>query len=113
CITHRGTSKFFEQLSDRDEVAFRLRHFPAFHLQEAVVHPEGRHDRRMERAARLRDLIFMVRKDEIDAATVDVENLPEMLPTHSRAFNVPTGPPMRCNACRRRPIRFPRLRWLP
>src|SRR5262249_33318156 len=64
---------FFKKLSDGEKVAFRLRHLAAFDLQEAVVHPEIRHDRRMEGATRLRDLVLVVRKDEIDAASMDVE----------------------------------------
>ncbi len=35
-----------EQLMNGDEVAERLRHLLAFHLQEAVVQPEVRHHRR-------------------------------------------------------------------
>ena len=58
-----------------DEVAEALRHLLAFDLQEAVVHPDVGHPRGIERAAGLRDLVLVMRKDEIDSAAVDVEGV--------------------------------------
>ena len=86
-----------EQFSNSDEVAQRLRHLLAFHLQESVVHPNIRHQRRVEGAARLRNLVLMVRKHEIDAAAVNVESLAQVLPAHRRALDVPAGATRRCN----------------
>jgi hypothetical protein len=62
---------------DRHKIPERLAHLLAFDLQEAVVHPVVRHHRCMEGAARLRDLVLVMRKDEIDAATMNVEGLAE------------------------------------
>jgi len=102
-----------EQLPDRDEVTLRLRHLGALDLQEAVVQPVIRHHGRVERAARLRDLVLMVRKDQVDAAAVDVEGLAQMLPRHRRAFDVPAGTAGRPDSRRRRPCGLARLRGLP
>ena len=56
----------------------RLRHLLPLDLQEAVVHPVPfAMQRRAVRAARLRDLVLVVREDEVDAAAVDVERLAE------------------------------------
>ena len=64
-----------QQLIDRDEVAQRLGHLLALDLEEAVVHPHVGHRGGAVRAARLRDLVLVVGKDEVDAAAVDVEDV--------------------------------------
>src|SRR5215472_15304964 len=78
----------FQQIANGDEVAERLRHLLAFDLKKAVMRPVIRHHRRMEGATRLRDLIFMMRKYEIDAAAMDVKRFVEVLPRYCRAFDV-------------------------
>ena len=66
------------------------RHLLALDLQEAVVHPVSRHQLGVPmRAARLGDLVLVVREDEVDAAAVDVERLAEVAPRHRRALDVP------------------------
>ncbi len=60
---------------DGDEVAEALRHLFTFDLQEAVVHPHIGHPRRIEGAARLGDLVLVMRKNEVDAAAVDIEDV--------------------------------------
>src|SRR5689334_22633738 len=94
------------QVVDGDEVAERFRHLLAFHLEEPVVHPGARHEWRMEGAARLRNLVLVMRKNEIDAAAVDVEGLAQMFPRHGRALDVPSRPTRRYNSGRRRPGRL-------
>src|SRR5690606_909764 len=81
-----------QELVDRDEVAFGLRHLAAFDLQEAVMHPVTRHRRRAVSAARLGNLVLMMRKDEVQAAAMNVENLAEIRRRHGRALDVPAGP---------------------
>ncbi len=102
-----------QHLADGDEIAEALAHLLAFDLQEAVVHPEIRHHGCVERAARLRDLVLVVREHEIDAAAVDVEGLAEMLPRHRRAFDVPARPARRPDAGGDGHAGSPRLRRLP
>ena len=62
------------------------------------MHPDLRHDGRAVGAARLRDLVLMMRKDEVDAAAMDVEGLAEMRRRHGRAFDMPAGAPRRRDA---------------
>ena len=82
-----------EQVADGHEVAERLRHLLALHLQEAVMQPDIGHHGRPEAAARLGDLVLVVREDEVEPAGMDVEHLAEMGPRHRRALDVPARPP--------------------
>src|ERR671914_2924254 len=82
-----------EQVANGDEVTFALRHFPALDLQEAIVHPDARHQRSRESAAALSELILMVRENEIDAARMDIKGFAEKFPAHGRTFDMPAGPP--------------------
>ena len=88
----------------------RLAHLLPLDLEEAVVHPDVRHRRRAVRAARLGDLVLVVREDEVEAAGVDVEDLAEVALAHRRALDVParTSP-----APRRVPARLLGARLLP
>ena len=45
------------------------------------------------RAFALRDLVLVMREDEIDAAAMNVEGLAQMRLAHRGAFDVPAGPP--------------------
>src|SRR4029077_1173362 len=114
---HRQPDHFarpiLQQIAYRDEVAERLRHLLALDLKKAVVHPVIRHDWRVEGAARLRNLVFMMREYEIDAAAMDVEYFAEVLPRHGRAFDVPARPAWSLDAGRRWPRRLAGLRGLP
>src|SRR4051812_29349745 len=78
-----------QQLSDRDEVAEALRHLLAFDFKEAVVHPVVRHNRSAVRAARLSNLVLMMRKDQIESAAMDVEDITEIGGAHGGTLDVP------------------------
>ncbi len=78
-------------------------------LHEAVVHPVVRHRPVVERLA-LRDLVFMVRKHEVEAAAVDVELLAEDRLAHGGTLDVPARPAPAPGAL---PGRLPGLRPLP
>ena len=56
------------------------------------VEPETR-ERLAGRAFALRDLVFVVREDEVDATAVDVDRVAEQTPRHGRALDVPAGAP--------------------
>ena len=56
------------------------------------MQPIARVTRAAVRARALRDLVLVVRKQQIDAAAVDVDRLAEVRLGHRRAFDVPTGP---------------------
>src|SRR5215468_10480365 len=94
----RITLPSFKQLMDGDEVAEALRHLLPFDLEEAVMHPDLRHDLGAVRAARLRDLILMMRKDEVDAPAVNIEHVAEKRLGHGRALDVPARTPARSDA---------------
>ena len=67
-----------QQLGRRDDVAEALRHLLGAHVDEAVVHPEARERRSAVGAAALRDLVLVVREDEVEPAAVDVDRLAQM-----------------------------------
>ncbi len=73
------------------KLPMRLRHLLAFDLQEAVVHPVIRHHGRAVRAARLGEFVFVMRKDQVEPAAMDVEDVAEIGGAHRRAFDVPAG----------------------
>ena len=99
-----------QKLVHGEEVAERLAHLLARDVQEAVVHPVLRHDGVAEGAAALRDLVLVVREDEVEAAGMDVEGLAQVLGAHRRAFDVPARP---AAAPRARPARLIVGRGLP
>src|SRR4029078_11800650 len=99
----RITLPAFQQFMHGDEVAGRLRHLLSLDLEKAVTHPDLRYDRRAVGGPRLRDLVLMMREDEIDAAAMDVEGLAEMRRRHRRTFYMPARPAGRRDAARRRP----------
>src|SRR5262249_22224209 len=98
---------------DGDEIAQGLRHLLSLHLEEAVMQPIVRHDRRVKGRPRLRDLVLMMGKHGIDAAAMNIEGLAEMLPRHGRALDVPAWATRRRYAGGRRPRGLARLRRLP
>ena len=72
-------------------VAERLRHFPAFDAEHAVVQPCARENPATVRAGRLRDFVFVMRKQQIVAAGVDVDRFAEVCCDHRRALDMPAG----------------------
>src|SRR5256886_8517655 len=78
---------FLDGLAKGDDVAERLRHLLAGQLEEPVVHPHARE--LAASAARLRELVLVVREDQVDPAAVDLEDRTEKLLGHRRALDVP------------------------
>ena len=64
-----------EHLLDRRHVADRLRHLLAGEAQHSVVHPDPRE--LVPARARLRDLVLVVREDEVEPAAVNLEGRAE------------------------------------
>ena len=100
-IRHRG-----QQITDRlgliaarqdvaqgEEIAQRFRHLLAFHHQEFGVQPEAREGLAGERF-RLGDLVLVMRKDQVDAAGVNIERLAQVFDAPSRSTRCasPAGP---------------------
>src|SRR3546814_4803688 len=63
-----------------------LRHLLGVHRDKAVVHPVAGDRRAMVGAAALRDLVLMVREDQVLPARVNVDRIAQMLLDHGRAF---------------------------
>ena len=56
------------------------------------MHPVG--GKRLARVRfRLNELVFMVGKDQVEAAAVNIEMAAQILHAHRRAFDVPAGRP--------------------
>src|ERR1035437_10435815 len=77
-----------DEIADGEEIARDLRHLLAFHQQEARMHPEM-HERLPGQRLRLRDLVFVMREDEVFAAGMNVEALAEVFHRHLRTLDVP------------------------
>src|SRR5205807_879841 len=97
-------------LADGDDVAERLRHLLAAEVEHAGVEPVAGEGALAEGPLRLRDLVLVVREDEVTAATVDVERLAQVAVHHGRALDVPAGAPGAPGAV---PGRLARLRAFP
>src|SRR5206468_10196371 len=72
------------------EVPVALRHLPAADEEVLVVRPDA-DERLPRRRLALRDLVLVVREDEVDAARVDVDRLAEAAHGERRALEVPAG----------------------
>ena len=82
-----GIDAILFQIARRGDVAESLRHLGAAHVQELGVHPDPREFRLAGKGAALGDLVLVVRKDEVDAAGMDVQDLrPEARPISSSAM---------------------------
>src|SRR5262245_11515102 len=86
----RLAAPLVERLADRRDVADRLRHLLPGEAEQAVVRPDLRE--RVAERARLRELVLVVREDEVEPAAVDLEARPEQLFGQRRALDVPAGP---------------------
>src|SRR6185437_2220949 len=85
--------ELLEDFPDGEEIAERFRHFFLVDVEKTVMQPVAR-QRLAEGALGLRDLVLMMRKDQIPPATVNIERLAEILRAHCRALNMPAGAPL-------------------
>ena len=79
-----------KELLEGNEIVVALTHFLAGNGDHVVVHPIV-HRFLAERCARLCYLRLVVREDQIQAASVDIKLLAEVLGAHRRALHVPSG----------------------
>src|SRR5690606_16431061 len=99
-----------DQVADSDDVADRLRHLVAAELQQTVVYPVAREGLGAEIRFRLRDLVLVVREDQVRAAAVDIDRAAEVVRAHRGALDVPARAP---RSPRTRPARLAGLGGLP
>ena len=98
-----------EQVADPVDVAGRLGHLRARHLEVGAVQP-GLDERQAGCGLALGELVLVVGEDQVDRPGVDVERRAEVLHAHRRALDVPARPAL---ADRRRVGRLAGLGALP
>ena len=79
-----------QRLGGRERAPLRLAHLPPGEHDQAVVHPVP--GETVPGGRRLGALVLVVREDQVDAATVDIESGPEVMGGHRRALEVPARP---------------------
>ena len=98
----RGGHALAEERADGHDVPERLGHLPSLHPEVFRVDPvagEG-----LPRGSLgLRDLVFVVREDEILPAEMEVERPADLRERHRGALEVPTGPALPPGCVPRRP----------
>ena len=77
-----------KELLEGNEIIIRLTHLLTIDGKHIVVHPVF-HGRMPHRCLRLRNLTLMMWKHEVEAATVDIEFLTQILASHSCTLAVP------------------------
>ena len=90
---HFARHALVQQIPHREEIAKALGHLPALDLQHLIMHPDPREPPLGVHAHALRNLVFVVRELQINAARVDVKTRPQERVAHRRAFDVPARPP--------------------
>src|SRR5882762_2009209 len=78
------------QVAQRIKISQALRHLLALDQKETHVKPEA-HERLPGERFRLRNLVFMMREDQVFSARVQIKALAEFLHRHDRALQVPAG----------------------
>src|SRR5699024_7950889 len=96
---------------DEQRVADRLAHLLAGDVDHRIVHPEP--GERSSSGAGLGELVLMVRKPQVEAATVDVELVAEILARYGRALQMPARPATPVRAGPRGGVRLPFLVTFP
>ena len=77
------------QIVHQLNIAQGFRHLVGAHGQETIVDPVIGHGLAAMGANGLRDLVFMVREDQVDTATVNVKGFAQMLRRHCGTLQVP------------------------
>src|ERR1019366_8727619 len=80
------------QVAERIVVTQRLGHLLPLHHEELGMQPEARKEFAGERL-RLRDLVLVVRENQVPAAGVYVQGLPQVVDRHDGTLDVPAGTP--------------------
>ncbi len=76
-------------LTYRKKVTQRFRHFLIINIQKPVMHPvPGKFFSACR--LRLRDFIFMMRKDQIFSSCMNIDRIAQIFFRHHRAFNMPS-----------------------
>src|SRR5687768_876663 len=85
-----GAVSHLLDLGEGEDVAQRLRHLLLIDVEVLAVEPVA--DERLSgRTLALRDLVLVVREDQVDCAGVNVEGLAEEVHRHRGTLEVPSG----------------------
>ena len=79
-------------IGDGDDIATRFWHFFVIHRDKTVMQPIFGHMAGAMRTAALRNLVFMMRKNQIKSASVNIKHLAKIGFCHGRTFNMPSRP---------------------
>ena len=117
CVEQRQPDRLarrrFEQVAYEHDVPQRLRHLGVVDVDETVVQPVTREGITAVRARALRNLVLVVRENQVVAAPVNIDRPPEMFSGHDRALDVPSRPaaaPTDCPSPANRPSTVSRAR---
>src|ERR1700689_970995 len=91
-LTVERPTNFDQHVADGTEISRRLRHLLALDGDEAVMQPVFDEGLAGMRAFALRDLVLVMRKDQVEPAAMDVEALAQEFSAHGRAFDMPARP---------------------
>ena len=86
------TRNRFDQVVHEQYVAERLGHLRLVHAQKTVVEPIARERCAIVRAAALRQLVLVMREDEILTTRMNIDSHPKMLFRHRGTLDVPSRP---------------------
>ena len=84
------SGKLFEDFPQQEEVTQGLGHFFMIDGNKAVMHPVPGHGL-AKTALALSDFVFMVGKNQVKAAAVDIEAFSQIFIGHGGAFDMPAG----------------------
>src|SRR6185295_7841777 len=82
---------FLDEISKREEIALRLRHLLALDEQMFSVDPKA-NKRTARYGLALGDFVFVMRKNVVHTAAMDVERFAQVLHRHRGTLEVPPGP---------------------
>ncbi len=89
-ITNRLITIHIGNIPHSEEIMQTFAHFPVIHIDVAIVYPVmGK--RHAIAAFALGNLIFMVRKNEVLPAAVDINCFAKVAANHCRTLDVPPG----------------------
>src|SRR3546814_2148696 len=87
CQPQRLGRMLLQQILYPADVAQRLGHLGATEIEHAVVQPVTRKHLAVMGAGALRDLVFVMRKLQVDAAGMNVDGLAQVRFAHRRTFD--------------------------
>ena len=92
-IADRLIAELLSYLPDGKEIIQALGHFPVVHIDIAVMHPVMGKGYSIAALA-LGNFIFVMGKNQILTAAMDIDGISQIGSGHGRAFDMPSRPPL-------------------